>query len=107
VFPGCKGGRCLRLTTLPPYCAVVTKSENRNFLGPSGSLQACNGTVLPLVDNVAFNMYGSSSVERSKPLTDENRRNVYKDLPLVGLGFALITNEQTNRFVKPWIFQIS
>ena len=32
---------------LPPSCAVVTKSENLNFLEPSGPLQACNGTDLP------------------------------------------------------------
>jgi len=28
VFPGGKGGRCVRLTTLPPSCAVVMKSGN-------------------------------------------------------------------------------
>jgi hypothetical protein len=43
VFPGGKGGRCVRLTTLPPSCAVVMKSGNLNFLEPSGPLQACNG----------------------------------------------------------------
>ena len=43
-----KEGRCVRLTTLPPSCAVVTKSGNPNFLEPSGLLQACNGTALPL-----------------------------------------------------------
>ena len=43
-----KGGRCLRLTTLPPSCAVVMKSGNLNFLEPSGPLQACNGTAVPL-----------------------------------------------------------
>jgi len=32
---------------LPPSCAVVTKSENLNFLEPSGPLRACNGTALP------------------------------------------------------------
>jgi len=32
---------------LPPYCAVVTKSGNLNFLEPSGPVQACNGTALP------------------------------------------------------------
>ena len=32
---------------LPPFCAVVTKSGNLNFLEPSGPLQACNGTALP------------------------------------------------------------
>ena len=44
-----KGGRCVRLTTLPPSCAVVTKSGNLNFLEPSGPVQACNGTALPYV----------------------------------------------------------
>ena len=33
---------------LPPFCAVVTKSGNLNFLEPSGPLRACNGTALPL-----------------------------------------------------------
>ena len=39
-----KGGQCVRLTTLPPSCAVVTNSGDHNFLGPSGPLQASNGT---------------------------------------------------------------
>ena len=43
-----KCGRCVRLTTLPPCCAVVMKSGNLNFLKPSGPLQGCNGTALPL-----------------------------------------------------------
>ena len=42
-FPGGKGGRCVRLTTLPLSCAVVTKSGNLKFLEPSGPLEACNG----------------------------------------------------------------
>ena len=46
-FPGGKGGRCVRLTTLPPPCAVVMKSGNLNFLEPSGPPQACNRTALP------------------------------------------------------------
>ena len=33
---------------LPPSCAIVTKSGNLNFLEPSGPVQACNGTTLPL-----------------------------------------------------------
>ena len=37
-----KNGRCVRLTTLPPSCAVVMKSGNINFLELSRSLQACN-----------------------------------------------------------------
>ena len=46
-FLGGKDGRYVRLTTLPPSCAVVIKSGNLNFLEPSGPLQACNGTALP------------------------------------------------------------
>ena len=37
---------------LPPSCAVVTKSGNLNFLEPSGLVQACNGTDLPLHSNL-------------------------------------------------------
>jgi len=32
VFPVGKGGRCVRLTTLPPSCALVMKSGNLNIL---------------------------------------------------------------------------
>jgi hypothetical protein len=45
---GNKGGRCVRLTTLPPSCAAVIKSGNRNFLEHSWPLQACKGTALPI-----------------------------------------------------------
>ena len=48
VFPGGKGGWCVRLTTLPPSCTVVMKSGNLKFLEHSGPLQAGNGTALPL-----------------------------------------------------------
>jgi len=43
-FLGDKDGQCVRLTTLPPSFAVVMKSGHLNFLEPSGTLQACNGT---------------------------------------------------------------
>ena len=43
-----KCGRCVRLTTLTTFFAVVMKSGNLNFLEPFGLLQACNGTDLPL-----------------------------------------------------------
>jgi hypothetical protein len=55
VFPGAKCGRCVRLTTLPPSSAVVTKSGNLNFLEPSGTPQACNGTALPLMSLILNN----------------------------------------------------
>ena len=45
-FLGGKDGRCVRVTTLPPNCAVVMKSGDLNFLELSGPLQACNGTSL-------------------------------------------------------------
>ena len=48
IFPGGKGGQCVRLTILPPSRAVVTKSGNFNFLKPCGHIRACNGTDLPL-----------------------------------------------------------
>jgi hypothetical protein len=48
VFSGGEDGRCLRLATLPPSWAVVMKSGNLNYVEPSGPLQACNGTALPL-----------------------------------------------------------
>ena len=40
---------------LQPSCAVVTKSGNRNFLEPSGPVQACNGTALPLLSHATVN----------------------------------------------------
>ena len=49
IYWGGKGGWCVRLTTLPPSCAVVMKSGNLNFLEPSGPLQACNGTASPSI----------------------------------------------------------
>jgi len=56
-FLGGKDGRCLRLTTLPPSCAAVTKSENPNFLEPSGPLRACNGTALPFTVTAKISEY--------------------------------------------------
>ena len=68
-----KGGRCVRLTTFPPSCAVVMKSGSLNFLETSGPLQACNGTDLPLCKNdvtcsercrgIAREYYGSTSCD--------------------------------------------
>jgi hypothetical protein len=43
-----KGGRCVRLATTPSFPAVVMKSRYLKCLEPSGPLQACNGTALPL-----------------------------------------------------------
>ena len=43
--PGGEGGRCVRLTTLPPYCAVVKKSRSLNFLDLSGSAWPVTGVL--------------------------------------------------------------
>jgi len=47
-----KDGRCVRLTTLPPSCSVVTNSWSLNFQEPSGPVQACNGTALPFLRRI-------------------------------------------------------
>jgi hypothetical protein len=54
-----KGDRCVRLTTLPPSCAVVMKSGILNFLASSGPFQACKGTALPLILYSLYNFYAS------------------------------------------------
>ena len=46
ISPESKGGRCVRLKTLPQSCTVVMKSGNLNFLEPSGPVQARNGFAL-------------------------------------------------------------
>jgi len=45
--------------SLPPLCAVVTKSGSLNFEEPSGPVQAYNGTDLPFLTG---NIFGFSSV---------------------------------------------
>jgi len=67
IFPGGKGGRCIRLTTLPPSCAVVTKSGNLKFLEPFGSLQVCNEIALPLPLAFHFSMWMGFQKERTNP----------------------------------------
>jgi len=61
-FLGVKSGRCVRLTTLPPSCAVVTKYGGLNFLEPSGPVQVCNGTALTLRFTYADGIIGPSYV---------------------------------------------
>jgi hypothetical protein len=63
-----KGGRCVRLTNLPPSGAVVMKSGNLNFLKHSGPLQACNGIALPLTNFVV-----TSSEVLTSECFDENK----------------------------------
>ena len=59
---------CVRLTTLPPSCAIVMISGNLNFLEPSGPLQACNGTALPLYYSTK-RYTKSSKWQQSRPMS--------------------------------------
>ena len=45
-----KIGRCVRLTTLPPFWAVVTQSGNLNFLENSGHLGTVMGLIITLCE---------------------------------------------------------
>jgi len=49
-----KSGRCVRLTTLPPFWAIVTKSGNLNFLEPSGYLWPLMGLIYILSSSEQF-----------------------------------------------------
>jgi hypothetical protein len=82
-IPGGKGGRCVRLTTLPPSCAVVVKSGYFNFLERCGSLQACNGTAfypmfVPLrqytTSKQAFVTTAPTSLKEGRPLACEGKQ---------------------------------
>ena len=65
-FPGGKCGRCVRLTNVPPPCAVVMKSGNLNFLEPSGPLRPHNGTAVPKLNGA--HVYHTSQVQTTVTL---------------------------------------
>jgi hypothetical protein len=86
VFPGGKGGRSVRLTTLPPSCTVM-KSGNLNLLESSVPLRACNETALYIqirgstIYNKCYNLqsreiiYGKETNGRSRWLRCLGRRS--------------------------------
>ena len=51
IFPGGKGGQHVGLTILPPSYADFLEIWETSLLEPSGPVQACNGTALPLPAN--------------------------------------------------------
>ena len=66
---------CVRLTTLPPSCAVVMKSGNLDFLEPSGPLQACNGTAAAaaaLLENQMCNLQSLYNACKTGSLSKRN-----------------------------------
>ena len=81
----------MRLTTLPPSCAVVMKSKNLNFLEHSGPLQACNGTALPS-PCIKFILWLKSKVPEMKMSTD-----VFPVLHLAAIVFG-VTGSLSRKF---------
>ena len=82
---GGKGDRCVRLTTLPPSCAVVTKSVKLNFLETSGPVKACDGTALPFTSysECVFVEIGIKHAVRYCPGVDSaSNRNEYQEYSL-------------------------
>jgi hypothetical protein len=65
VFLGGKGGGYVRLTTLPPSCAVVMRSGKLNFLELSGPLRACNGTALQAN---SWSLSGATKIHSALPI---------------------------------------
>ena len=90
-----KGGRCVRLTTLPPSCAVVMKYGNLNFLEPSGPLQVCNGTALPLPFIKINGGHSSRQMAHQTPCTLPTRCTgmFYIILTLTNHVFLYLTHE--------------
>jgi len=72
-----KVGRCVRLTILPPSCAVIMKSGNLNFLERSGPLQACKGTALAFTFTTFQNQHWSDQTQYSD--TSANEDNLFRD----------------------------
>jgi hypothetical protein len=62
LYPGGKGGRCVRVTTLPSSCAVFIKSGSLKFLEPSGPVEACNVTAFIVTVTYLQNRQGMCSV---------------------------------------------
>ena len=93
-FLGSKGGRCVRLTTLPPSFAFVMKSGKLNFLEHSGPLQACNGNALPLLFKVQLT------------LREERRLGVFENRVLRRI-FEPMWDEVTGEWRKLHIEELS
>jgi hypothetical protein len=90
VFPGGKGGRCVRLSTSPPSCAVLMQSGNLNFLEPSGLLQACNGTALPLPLPPLLTFKTQSFFEHQFLMNLRTNPNVFPYASLAGCNEDLV-----------------
>jgi len=88
-----KGGRCVRLTTLPPSCAVVTKSGNLNFLEPSGP-----------VTGLIFIMYNTSLLYRNSqhPFHEKEEKSTVTATCYCSLCLAKVIRSFTLFSVYPY-----
>ena len=100
------------MTTLPPSCAVVTKSVYLNFLEHSGPLQACNGTALPYweddkyVDGCGVEYEGKRAFGRPRLRRENNIKTDLKGIEgegrtkfiwlSVGISSGLLLTRQWN-----------
>jgi len=101
LFPAGKGGRCVRLTTLPPSYAVVMKSGNLNFLEPSGPLQACNGTALPFtLKRRPEDAFFSFFAQQHNTFTSKEAKQLIPNLLVV--GFLKLYNSWSINNSKWW-----
>jgi len=76
-FLGVKSGRCVRLTTLPPYRVIVTYSGNRNFLEPSGHLEPVMGLIYHLPGNFSAGVKQPERAAYDLPLSNIESRNTW------------------------------
>jgi len=81
--------------SLSPSCAVVTKSGSLNFLEPSGPVQACNGTALPLQNmKLVTNTFKSGGLHEKHVVATWNLGN--------HLSICLQTQENQEKPVSTW-----
>jgi hypothetical protein len=99
-----KGGRCVRLTTLPPSCAFVMKSGNLNSWNPLGHSRPVTGLLLLLLlsNNIQIcNQLSSSRMETYFRFQQRNGVITYLQImhilytPLGLNAFQCITDSST------------
>jgi hypothetical protein len=60
IFPGCKCGRCVGLTTLAPSCAYLSWNLGAStLLEPSGPVQGCNGIAFLFTVLLCISLFSS------------------------------------------------
>ena len=65
----------------------VLKSGSLKLLEPSGTLQACNGTALPVTSFIPIQLIGVGTCE-SLVLVDSTVSNTYQCVPVSSVGIA-------------------